>query len=419
MSIGVVGLIFYLFSATLSQNMFNIRSQFPIFQNHPELVYLDSAATTQTPQVVLDVMNEYYTQYRSNVHRSVNGLSNKATGEYETARQKVAGFIGAENSEIIFTSGATMGLNMLQKSLTDFFEPGGNIVLTRLEHHANLIPWQMTAKKYNLELRFIEIDVATGEVDVDSVQAVIDEKTVVVSMTHITNVFGTIVPVKEITRIAREKSKSVVIVDGSQAAAHMPVDVVDIDCDFYVFSGHKMYGPTGIGVVYGKTALLQKMKPVVYGGEMIDSVTYETATWADAPYRFEAGTPNIAGVIGLGAAVDFVRSVGWNEIQAHDVEIAQYAITELQKIERVRVIGSTQFPRGPIISFVIDGVHESDVNMFLEKAGIAVRSGSHCAAPLIGHLGLSGTIRISCGIYTTIADIDQCITVLKKMVAQV
>jgi cysteine desulfurase / selenocysteine lyase len=399
--------------------MNTIRLRFPIFQNHPELVYLDSAATTQTPQVVLDVMNEYYMQYRSNVHRSNNSFSNKATDAFETARQKVADFIGAQSSEIIFTSGTTMGLNMLQKSLTDFFEPGGNIVLTRLEHHANLIPWQMTAKKYNLELRFIEIDVTTGEIDMESVSRVIDEKTVVVSMTHVSNVLGTIVPVKEITRIAREKSKSLVIVDGSQAVAHIPVNVAEIDCDFYVFSGHKMYGPTGIGVVYGKTALLQKMKPVVYGGEMIDSVTYETATWADAPYRFEAGTPNIAGAIGLGAAVDFVSSLGWNEIQTHDVEIAQYAIVELQKIERVRVIGSTQFPRGPIISFVIDGVHESDVNMFLEKAGIAVRSGSHCAAPLIAYLGLSGTIRISCGIYTTTSDIDRCIVILKKIVAQV
>ncbi len=399
--------------------MNTIRSQFPIFQNHPDLVYLDSAATTQTPQVVIDAMNEYYTQYRSNVHRSVNGLSNKATNAYESARGKVAHFIGAQSSEIIFTSGATMGLNMLQKSLTDFFEPGGNIVLTRLEHHANLIPWQMTVKKYNLELRFIEIDTKTGEIDMSSVLSMIDEKTVVVSMTHVSNVLGTIVPVKEVTRIARGKSKSVVIVDGSQAVAHMPVDVVDIDCDFYVFSGHKMYGPTGIGVVYGKTALLQKMKPVVYGGEMIDTVTYGQATWADAPYRFEAGTPNIAGAIGLGAAVDFVLSLGWNEIQTHDVEIAQYAIAELQKIERVRVIGSTQFPRGPIISFVVDGVHESDVNMFLEKAGIVVRTGSHCAAPLIDHLGLSGTIRISCGMYTTKEDIDQCITVLKKVVVHV
>lgn len=398
--------------------MNTIRLQFPIFQNQPDLVYLDSAATTQTPRVVLDAMSEYYIQYRSNVHRSVNGISNKATDAYETARQKVANFIGAQSSEIVFTSGATMGLNMLQKSLTDFFEPRGNIVLTRLEHHANLIPWQMTTKKYNLELRFIEIDTQTGEIDMNSALSVIDEKTVVVSMTHISNVLGTIVPVKEITRVAREKSKSIVIVDGSQAVAHMPVDVADIDCDFYVFSGHKMYGPTGIGVVYGKTALLQKMKPVVYGGEMIDSVTYETATWADAPYRFEAGTPNIAGAIGLGVAVDFVSFLGWNEIQTHDVEIAQYAIAELQKIERVRVIGSTQLPRKPIISFVIDGAHESDVNMFLEKADIAVRTGNHCAAPLIDHLGLSGTIRISCGVYTTTSDIDQCIDVIKKVVAQ-
>lgn len=405
--------------------MNNIKSQFPIFQNHPDLVYLDSAASTQTPQIVLDAMNEYYTQYRANIHRGLYDLSARATDQYEKAREKVANFIGAEKNEIIFTSGTTHSLNFLARSLCKDLKAGDNIVLTQLEHHANLVPWQEYAREKGVELRFIEVATPSArsdrpyELNLESVEKLIDENTKVVSCSLVSNVLGTITlaSIPKIFEYAHSVG-AVTVLDAAQAVGHMGLDVKVIGCDFLVFSGHKMYGPTGIGVLYGKQERLETLEPYFYGGDMVSTVTYDVSSWAEIPERFEGGTPNIAGAIGLGSAVDFIGSIGFLNIVDHEVHLQEKIFEELKQIDGLKVIGP-EFgePRIGVVSFTLEGVHPHDIAEILNRDQVCIRAGYHCAMPLMKKLNLSGTSRISIGIYNTEEDIQKCIESIKKVKA--
>jgi cysteine desulfurase/selenocysteine lyase len=391
-------------------NLSIIKNHFPIFKNHPKLVYLDNASTAQTPQIVLDAMSEHYTTNRANIHRGIYNLSTEATKKYEEARNKIAEFINAEPDEIIFTSGTTHGLNLLAYSLQ--FSKGDNIVLTRLEHHANLIPWQTVAKCTGAELRFIELT-PEHEIDLQSAKKLIDKNTKLVSFTALSNTLGTKVNVETIVHHAK-KVNAITIVDAAQLVSHQPIDVKKLDCDFLVFSGHKMYGPTGIGVLYGKKDLLEKLDPFFYGGDMVNEVSNETATWADVPQKFEGGTPNIAAAIGLGAAVDFIQEIEWETIQKNERELVEYLFSKLPKF--VNIIGSNlNSERSGIISFTIDGVHPHDIAEILNRHNIAIRAGHHCTMPLMKHLGISGTARVSLGLYNTKEDIDKLIIALEEV----
>ncbi len=396
--------------------MKNIRSQFPIFQKHPDLVYLDSAASTQTPQVVLDAMDEYYTQYRANIHRGLYDLSARATEKYEEAREKVAKFIGAEKDEVIFTSGTTHGLNFLARSLCKNLKAGDNIVLTSYEHHANLVPWQEYAREKGVELRFIELN-DNYELDINSAKQRIDKNTKIVSFSLVSNVLGTITiaSIPEIFEYAQSVG-AITVVDAAQAVGHMGVDVKYIGCDFLVFSGHKMYGPTGIGVLYGKKERLETLEPFFYGGDMIREVTYEKSSWADIPERFEGGTPNIAGAIGFGAAVDFIQSIGTLKIIDHEVRLQEKLFEELNKIDGLKIIGP-KFgePRIGVVSFTLDGIHPHDIAEILNRDNVCIRAGHHCAMPLMKKLNLAGTSRISMGMYNTEEDIEKCVAAIQKV----
>lgn len=390
-----------------------LKKEFPLFKNHSSLAYLDNAASTQTPSVVLEVMNMYYTEYRANIHRGVHDLSAKATEKYEEVRTRVATFINASSEEIVFTSGTTHGLNLLANCVGRTLKPGDNVVLSRMEHHANLIPWQQAAKQYRFELRFIELIGQEFVLDLKSAKTLIDKKTKVVSVVHVSNTLGTINPIEEII-IDAKKFGALTIIDAAQSVAHMPIDVQKLDCDALVFSAHKMYGPTGVGVLYARKTLLENMQPYLFGGDMIREVTYTDATWHDVPWRFEAGTPNIVGVIGLGAAIEFIKSIGFEYIQKHEREITDYALKKIQTIEGVRIIGP-QNNRIGVISFTIDGVHPHDVATILNDHNIAVRAGHHCTMPLMKLLGISGTTRVSFGVYNTTEDVDRFVDGLKKV----
>jgi cysteine desulfurase/selenocysteine lyase len=391
-------------------NLSTIKTHFLIFKNHPNLVYLDNASTTQTPQIVLDAMSEHYTTNRANIHRGIYNLSTEATKKYEEARNKIAEFINAEPDEIIFTSGTTHGLNLLAYTLN--FSKGDNIVLTRLEHHANIIPWQTVAKCTGAELRFIELT-PEHEIDLQSAKKLIDKNTKLVSFTALSNTLGTKVNVETIVQHAK-KVNAITIVDAAQIISHEPIDVKKLGCDFLVFSGHKMYGPTGIGVLYGKKELLEKLDPFFYGGDMVNEVSYETATWADAPQKFEGGTPNIAGAIGLGAAVDFIQEIGWETIQKNERELTEYMFSKLPKF--VNIIGSNlKSEKSGIISFTIDGVHPHDIAEILNRHNVAIRAGHHCTMPLMKHLGITGTARVSLAMYNTKEDINKLITGLEEV----
>src|SRR3989338_4307790 len=395
--------------------MKNIKSQFPIFQSHPDLVYLDSAASTQTPQVVLDAMDTYYSEYRANIHRGFYDISARATDEYENVREKIANFIGAETKEIIFTSGTTHGLNFLARSLCKDLKAGDNIVLTQLEHHANLVPWQEYAREKGIELRFIEIK--NFELDVESIKNLIDKNTKVISLSLVSNVLGTITiaSIPEIFELAQSVG-AVTVLDAAQAVGHIGLYVKFIGCDFLVFSGHKMYGPTGIGVLYGKKERLEDLEPFFYGGDMIREVTFEKSSWANIPERFEGGTPNIAGAIGLGVAVDFIGSIGLLNIINHEVHLQEKLFEELKKIDGLKVIGP-EFgePRIAVVSFTFDGVHPHDIAEILNRDQVCIRAGHHCAMPLMKQLGLPGTARVSLGIYNTAEDIDTFVAAIKKV----
>jgi len=420
--------------------MKDIKSQFPIFQSHPELVYFDNAASTQTPESVIQAMDNYYKNYRANIHRGLYDLSQKATEEYENGRAKIAQFINAKKEEVIFTSGTTHGLNLLARSLGKNLQPGDNIVLTRLEHHANLVPWQQIAKEKGVEIRFIDLNIEMNEIDGDdlvfanmqnkfpiakfsgpfnldtsSAQKLIDKNTKIVSFSLVSNVLGNITHANEIIDVAKQYG-AITIVDAAQAIAHIPLDIKNLDCDFLVFSGHKMYGPTGIGVLYGKKDRLETLEPYFYGGDMVSTVTYQDAEWADTPARFEGGTPNIAGAIGLGVAVDFITSIGWNNLIEHEVRLTEKLFSELQKIEGVKIIGP-EFgeSRIGVVSFVLEGIHTHDVAEILNRDQVCIRGGHHCAMPLMQYLGLPGTNRVSVGIYNSLEDIDILVSALQKV----
>lgn len=399
--------------------MINVKKQFPVFKHQPDLSYLDSASTTQTPKVVLDAMNDYYTKYRANVHRGVYTLSVQATEQYENAREIVAEFINAEPAEIIFSSGATFSLNQLCHSLSPRLSHRDNVVLTRMEHHANLVPWQQMAKHYGFELRFIELTKSPLEggfvIDLASARKLIDANTKIVSFSLASNVLGTVTPAEEIIKLAK-RQRAITIIDAAQAAGHMPIDVKKLDCDFLTFSGHKMYGPTGSGVLYGKKVLLEEhLEPFLFGGEMVTEVTYGDATWNEVPWKFEAGTQNIAGAIGLGAAVKFIKEIGWETIQKHENELTNKLINELT-VAGVKIIGpAAAGNRLGVVSFVIPGVHPHDVAEILNQENICVRAGQHCAMPLMKHLRLeSGTVRASIGLYTTEEDIEKLMRGVEK-----
>jgi cysteine desulfurase/selenocysteine lyase len=391
----------------------HLRTQFSLFTHDPQVVYLDNAATTQTPITVLDAMQSYYTNYRANIHRGFYDMAIRADQAYIASKEAVATLIGASADEIIYTSGATAGLNMLARMLESEITSEHNIVLTEMEHHANLIPWQQLAKRTGCELRYIPV---TDEYTLDYVAAkkMIDSNTKVVTYVHASNSLGTINDVTQLCTLAASV-KAYNIVDACQTLAHLSINVRDMNCDFLVASGHKMYGPTGIGIVYGKQAHLDRLDPVVFGGDMIESVTFDTATWAESPYKFEAGTPPIAEAIGLGAACHFI--IEHRAAIESEREITQYLVQALQT-QGATIIGPASGGRVGAVSFSIGDVHPHDVADILAKQGICVRAGHHCTMPLMKKLGLPGTVRASIACYTTRADVDALIAglmVVKKI----
>lgn len=395
-----------------------ILSNFPILNQevngHP-LVYLDSGATSQKPTVVIDALKAYYEQDNSNVHRGVHTLGNRATEGYEGAREKVRNFIGATSTkEVIFMRGTTTAINTVAASYGDAnVSEGDEIVITYMEHHSNIIPWQQLAKRKNAVLKYIDLE-EDGTITLENVRKAITEKTKIVSVMHVSNVLGVVNPIKDITKIAHEHG-AVMVVDGAQAAPHIKVDVQDLDCDFYAFSGHKMCGPTGIGVLYGKQRHLEAMEPVEFGGEMIDFVGLQESTWKELPWKFEGGTPIIAGAIGLAAAIDYLESIGLEAIEQHEHELAAYAMEQMSKIEGLTIYGPKDpSKRAGIVTFNLNDVHPHDVATVLDMQGIAVRAGHHCAQPLMKWLNVSATARASFYLYNTKEDIDRLVAGLQK-----
>jgi cysteine desulfurase/selenocysteine lyase len=396
-------------------NTAEIREQFPILHqqvNGNDLVYLDSSATSQKPRAVIEAIDHYYRSYNSNVHRGVHTLGTKATDQYEGARDKVRKFINAVSmQEIIFTRGTTTALNMVASSYARAnLKPGDEIVITPMEHHSNIIPWQQAAKATGAVLKYIPLQ-KDGTISLEDVKLTITANTKIVAVTHVSNVLGTINPIKEIAEIAHSHG-AVLVVDGAQSTPHMKVDVQDLDCDFFSLSAHKMCGPTGIGVLYGKKALLEGMEPIEFGGEMIDFVGLYESTWKELPWKFEGGTPIIAGAIGLGAAIDFLEEVGLDEISEHEHKLASYALDRFSQLDGVTVYGPKN--RAGIITFNLEDVHPHDVATVLDGDGIAVRAGHHCAQPLMKWLNVSATARASFYLYNTEEEIDKVISGLQK-----
>ncbi|MDV8933727.1 MAG: cysteine desulfurase [Carnobacterium sp.] len=393
-----------------------LKKDFPIlFQeiNDEPLVYLDNAATSQKPQQVLDALNTYYQRDNANVHRGVHTLAERATAKYELARQKVKTFINAkETAEVLFTRGTTTSLNWVAKSFGEAnVNEGDEIVISYMEHHSNIIPWQQLAKKQKATLRYIELT-PTGELDLVSAKKLITAKTKIVAITHVSNVLGVVNPIAELTEIAHQVG-AVMVVDGAQSVPHMAVDVQQLDVDFYAFSGHKMLAPTGIGVLYGKRSLLEKMEPIEFGGEMIDFVYLEDSTWKELPWKFEAGTPNIAGAIGLGAAIDYLTEVGMEDIHHYEQELVAYVVPKLQEIPGITIYGPTDpAKRTGVITFNLEGVHPHDLATAMDMEGVAVRAGHHCAQPLMNYLEVNSTARASFYFYNTKSDADTFIKAL-------
>jgi cysteine desulfurase/selenocysteine lyase len=404
-------------NVTESLNVQEIIKDFPILNqqvNGKRLAYLDTTATSQTPVQVLNVLDEYYKKYNSNVHRGVHTLGSLATDAYEGARETVRRFINARYfEEIIFTRGTTASINVVARSYGDAnLQPGDEIVVTEMEHHANIVPWQQLAKRTNAKLKFIPMT-ADGELDIEDVKATINDNTKIVAIAHVSNVLGTINDVKAITEVAHEHG-AVISVDGAQAAPHSALDMQDLDVDFYSFSGHKMLGPTGIGVLYGKRKLLQEMEPVEFGGDMIDFVSNYDATWADLPTKFEAGTPLIAQAIGLGEAIKYLENLGFDAIHKHEKQLTEYAYEQMSTVDDIEIYGPPKDRRAGVITFNIKDIHPHDVATAVDTEGVAVRAGHHCAQPLMKWLNQSSTARASFYIYNTTEDIDQLVEALKQ-----
>jgi len=385
-----------------------VRKDFPILHqdvnNHP-LVYLDNAATTQKPQYVIDAISHYYQNNNANVHRAIHKLGERATLGYENSRKKVAKFIGASSErEIVFTRGTTEAINLVAASWgRKFVSAGDEIILSEMEHHSNIIPWQLLAQEKGATLKYIPFT-DEGTLDFKEFEMLLSKRTKLVAITHMSNVFGTINPIKRIIRMAHDRSIPVLL-DGAQSAPHLPIDVQQLDCDFYAFSGHKMVAPTGIGVLYAKRARLENMGPYQGGGEMINSVWHDRATWNEIPHKFEAGTPNIAGAIGLGSAIDYLQNIGMENIARYEQELTTYALENMMRIPGMRVYGQAP-ERGGAISFNLGNVHPHDMAQFLDQQGIAVRAGHHCAQLIMQKLDISATTRASFYFYNTFKEID-------------
>lgn len=404
-------------TSTSPLDVARVRSDFPILKrevNGKPLVYLDSAATSQKPKQVIDAITHYYTDLNSNVHRGVHQLSQEATDAYEGAREKVRAFINASSEkEVIFTSGTTDGNNLLAFTFArSILKEGDEVLVSHMEHHSNIVPWQMVCAETGAVLKVVPIT-EEGELELDTFDALLNEKTKIVSLVHVSNALGTINPVKELTAKAHAVGAKVIL-DGAQAVPHAHVDVQDIDCDFYSFSAHKMYGPTGVGVLYGKEALLKAMPPYKGGGDMILMVSFEKTVYNKLPYKFEAGTPNIAGVVGLGAAIDYLNELGMDNVAAHEAALLEYGTKALTQIEGVRMIGTAREKAG-VLSFVLEFAHPHDVGTILDHEGIAVRTGHHCAQPVMDRYDVPATIRASLGVYNTTEDIDALVKGILKV----
>ncbi|MDG4954466.1 cysteine desulfurase [Lactococcus lactis] len=393
-----------------------IKKDFPVLNqivNDEPLVYLDNAATTQKPLKVLAAIKDYYENDNANVHRGVHTLAERATEKYEAAREKVRQFINAKSTkEVLFTRGTTTSINWVAQFAGQILKTGDEIVISIMEHHSNIVPWQEVAKKTGAILKFVYLK--DGQLDMDDLRKKITNQTKFVSIAHVSNVLGTINPVEEITKIAHEHG-AYMAVDGAQSTPHMAIDLQKMDVDFFAFSGHKMMGPTGIGVLYGKEELLNQFEPVEFGGEMIDFVYESHSTWTELPWKFEAGTPNIAGAIALGAAIDYIQELGIDQIHQHEIELIDYLMPKLQEIEGLKIYGPKgNVKRGGLIAFNIEGLHPHDVATALDMEGVAVRAGHHCAQPLLNYLETPATARASFYLYNTKADCDKLVEALKK-----
>ena len=393
-----------------------IKKDFPVLNqivNDEPLVYLDNAATTQQPLKVLAAIKDYYENDNANVHRGVHTLAERATEKYEAAREKVRQFINAKSTkEVLFTRGTTTSINWVAQFAGQILKAGDEIVISIMEHHSNIVPWQEVAKKTGAILKFVYLK--DGQLDMDDLRKKITNQTKFVSIAHVSNVLGTINPVEEITKIAHEHG-AYMVVDGAQSTPHMAIDLQKMDVDFFAFSGHKMMGPTGIGVLYGKEELLNQFEPVEFGGEMIDFVYESHSTWTELPWKFEAGTPNIAGAIALGAAIDYIQELGIDQIHQHEIELIDYLMPKLQEIEGLKIYGpKDNVKRGGLIAFNIEGLHPHDVATALDMEGVAVRAGHHCAQPLLNYLETPATARASFYLYNTKADCDKLVEALKK-----
>ena len=393
-----------------------IRQQFPILdrmvQNKP-LVYFDNAATTQKPRAVIDTISEYYSKYNANIHRGIHSLAEEATAAYEASRTAVQQFIGAAFSEeIIFTRGTTEGINLVAYTWGRAnIKSGDEILISGMEHHSNIVPWQILCEEKKAVLKVIPV-LDNGELSLAQFKGLLGPKTKMVAIAHVSNALGTVNPVKQIIEAAH-RAGAVVLIDGAQSAVHLDIDVQDLDCDFFAFSGHKLYSPTGIGVLYGKKNILESMPVFQGGGEMIREVTFERTTYNDLPYKFEAGTPNIAGAIALKTAIDFLNNIGKDHIRKHEAALLEYATAELEKIPGLTIVGKARNKVG-VISFVIDGFHPQDIGVLLDHQGIAVRTGHHCTQPLMKRFNIPGTVRVSFAVYNTLPEVDVLIAGLWK-----
>ena len=394
-----------------------IRQDFPILKRlirGKRLTYLDNAATTQKPQAVLDALTNYYTTSNANVHRGVHLLSEIATEAHDAAREKVRAFFKARSArEIVFTRNSTEGINLVASAFGRLrVGPGDDVVITAMEHHSNIVPWQLLCEARGANLRVAPIDDA-GQLILEALDGLLGPRTRLLAVTHMSNALGTINPIATIVEMAHAKGVAV-LVDGSQAAYHMPVDVGALDCDFYVATGHKLYGPTGIGVLYGRESLLEEMPPFLGGGDMIRSVTFEKSTWNDLPFKFEAGTPDIAGAVGLGAALDYIDGVGLEAICRHERGLLTYATEAVQEIKGLRIIGTAR-EKASILSFVLEGVHPHDIGTIVDREGVAIRTGHHCAQPVMERFGVPATARASFAMYNTTQDVDALVAALRRV----
>ena len=394
-----------------------IRKDFPILDrdiyNH-KLVYLDNAATTQKPKQVVEAMTEEYYNVNANVHRGVHYLSQKATDLHEEAREKVRGFINAKStSEIIFTRGTTESMNLIASSFCEeFMKEGDEVIVSVMEHHSNIVPWQLQAARKGISLRVVPID-DKGEIIIEEYKKLFNEKTKIVSIAHVSNVLGTVNPIKEMIEIAHSHGVPF-MVDGAQSAPHFAINVQDLDCDFFAFSGHKMYGPTGVGVLYGKESWLDRLPPYQGGGEMIESVSFEKTTFERLPFKFEAGTPDYIATHGLATAIDYMKALGIDNINKHERELTEYAMKRMREIEEIHIFGEAE-NKDAVVSFLVGDIHHLDMGTLLDRLGIAVRTGHHCAQPLMTRLGIQGTVRASFALYNTTEEIDMLIDGIKRV----